>query len=107
IHSDPSLTGGEWEQAVPVGTICCSGQLASPNGDASPNPSGMAFTTENCEPGQFPGGCNVDHGPTFLTSPAFNLAGSNAVISYDRWLFCSTASNPTRADFLITQISND
>lgn len=107
IHSDPSLTGGEWEQALPVGTICCGGQLASPNGDASPDPNGMAFTTENCEPGQFPGGCNVDHGPTFLTSPAFDLAGSNAVITYDRWFFCSTANDASRADFLITEISND
>lgn len=107
VSSHPSLTGGEWEQAVPVATICCGGSLASPDGDASPSPTGMAFTTENCQPGQFPGTCNVQHGPTHLTSPAFNLAGSNAVISYDRWFFCSNPNDPTRADFLVTEISND
>jgi hypothetical protein len=107
VQSDPSLTGGEWEQAVPLGTICCGGQLASPDGDASPSSSGQAFTTQNCLPGQFPGACNVQHGPTYLTSPTFNLAGSNAIISYDRWFFCSTANDPGRADFLVTQVSND
>src|SRR5690606_30950767 len=102
-----SLTGGEWEQASPVGTICCGGALASPDGDSSPGQNGQAFTTENCMPGQFPGGCNVQYGPTYLTSPVINLADTDAIISYDRWFFCSTPSDPNRTDYLVTQVSND
>lgn len=105
ISSDGSLTGGEWEQATPVGTICCGGTLASPDGDASGG--GQAFTTENCQPGQFPAGCNVIGGPTYLVSPAYDLSDSNAIISYDRWFFCSNAGNPEAADVMTTQVSAD
>ncbi len=105
IYSDASLTGGEWEQAVPVATIF-SGNLASPDGDASSDPNGMAFTTENCQPGAFPGTCNVQHGPTYLEAPAIDLTDADAVVTYDRWFFNSSQGS-VDADFLVTQVSND
>ncbi len=89
VENDSSLTGGAWEQAVPNGTICCGGQLSSPDGDASPDPDGQAFTTENCEPGAHPSNCNVQGGTTELISPSLELGSANAVISYDRWFFSS------------------
>lgn len=106
ITSHPSVTGGHWEQAFPNGTIN-SGQLAAPDGDASPNGLGQAFVTENGLPGGSAGASDLDGGPVTLTSPRLDLSQGDGVITYDRWFYCSTASNPSTADFLVTEVSND
>jgi hypothetical protein len=105
VVNDPSLTGGAWVRETPVVTIS-GGLLASPDGDASPDPNGMAFITGNCLPGQAAGACDVDHGPTRLISPVFDLSQFDAVIRYDRWFFCST-QDELRVDFLFTEVSNN
>jgi hypothetical protein len=104
VVSDPSLTGGEWEAAVPNPTLF-GGDLASPNGDASPDSNGMAFTTENCEPFAPPGSCDVEGGPTYLIRALTELDGTNALITYDRWFFTSGSGDLQRS--LRTDISND
>ncbi|HRQ76651.1 MAG TPA: FG-GAP-like repeat-containing protein [Phycisphaerales bacterium] len=106
VWNHPSLSGGAWQQAVPLAVIS-GGRLASPDGDNSPNAFGQAFITQNCLPGQTAGQCDLDWGPTILTSPVIDLEGTNGIITYDRWVFCSTAANPATADFLYTEVSNN
>jgi hypothetical protein len=45
--------------------------------------------TENGLPGGSAGAADVDGGPTDLISPAFNLSGTDAFISYSRWYYSS------------------
>ncbi|HRP63989.1 MAG TPA: VCBS repeat-containing protein, partial [Phycisphaerales bacterium] len=106
VWNDPSLTGGARQQAVPLAVIS-GGRLSSPDGDNSPNAFGQAFITQNCLPGQTAGQCDLDWGPTILTSPVIDLEGTNGIITYDRWVFCSTWAHPLTADFLYTEVSNN
>jgi len=101
IISDPSLTGGEWEQADPNGTLFQQ-YIVSPEDDATPNGT-MAFITENGPPGGSTGASDVDNGPTYLISPAFDLEGADALISYARWAV-SILGTP---DHLQIEVSND
>ncbi|MHC4108848.1 MAG: dockerin type I domain-containing protein, partial [Planctomycetota bacterium] len=104
ILSDPSLSAGEWEQADPNATICCGGQLASPEDDATAGAGNtMAFVTENGPPGGAPADNDVDGGPTYLVSPVIDLTGTDAVITYQRWFFSDSNAN----DELLTEVSND
>ena len=92
IASDPSLTAGEWEQADPNVTIS-SGQLAAPEDDATPGAANvMAFVTDNGPPGGNANANDVDWGPTYLISPTIDLQGTNAIISYQRWVFSDFGS---------------
>ncbi|MCH8344475.1 MAG: VCBS repeat-containing protein [Planctomycetes bacterium] len=106
VVNDPSLTSGAWEQADPNGTICCGGDQAAPDNDATPDPGVMAFVTENCQGAQ----CNdasftdVDGGPTHLISPVFDLDGTDAIIHYARWFFTDTGGT---TDFFTVAVSND
>ncbi len=103
IASDPSLTAGEWEQADPNVTIS-SGQLAAPEDDATPGAANvMAFVTDNGQPGGNANANDVDWGPTYLISPTINLQCSNAIISYERWVF----SDFGQPDVLTVDVSND
>ncbi len=102
VQNDPSLTGGQWEQAVPNATICCGGQTASPEDDATPLGT-LAFITENGVPGGAAAASDVDGGPTRLISPLFDLTGTDAIISYARWAFSSAGIH----DALIVEVSND
>lgn len=87
IVNDPSLTGGGWEQAVPIGTFFV-GELAAPNEDVTPANGTKAFVTENSAVLAEPYGLHdVDGGPTRLISPVFDLAANDAFISYWRWMF--------------------
>ena len=103
ITSDPSLTSGEWEQADPNFTITLGGQLAAPDADTTPSPGVMAFVTQNGPPGGAAADDDVDGGPTYLTSPVLDLAGTDAVISYQRWFF----SGELPGDRLSIDVSND
>jgi hypothetical protein len=100
--SSSGLTAGEWEQAVPNVTIF-NGLVAAPGSDATPSPGSMAFVTENGAPGGGAALTDVDGGPTLLTSPTFNLAGNDGLVSYNRWVFSSTGIH----DVLIVEVSND
>ena len=104
ITSDPGLTNGEWEQADPNATICCGGQLAAPEDDASPDPGKVkAFVTQNGPPGGAAFEDDVDGGFTYLTSPVIDLDGTDAEITYARWFFTADTAN----DRLFTRISNN
>jgi len=95
---DASLVSGAWEQAEPVGTS------AAPDADAEPSPlKVMAFVTENGQIGGADGAADVDGGPAELISPAIDLAGSDAIISYSRW-FVSSGGTP---DVLEVSVSAD
>ncbi len=102
VTSDPSLTSGEWEVAVPNGTITSTNEVAAPGSDAS-SPGDRAFVTQNCPPGGAATACDVDGGPTWLTSPLFDLAGTDGRITYACWAFTEFALH----DFLEVEVSND
>ncbi len=102
VVSNPTLTSGEWEQAVPNATLF-AGQVAAPGNDATPDPGLMAFVTGNGPPGGAAQVEDVDGGPTYLVSPAFDLQGSDAFITYARWAYSSTGVH----DHLAIEISND
>jgi len=102
VQNDPSLLSGQWEQADPNATICCGGQTASPEDDATPLGT-MAFITENGVPGGTAAASDVDGGPTRLISPLLDLTGTDAFISYSRWAFSSFGIH----DALIVEVSND
>jgi hypothetical protein len=92
ITNDGSLTGGGWQAAEPIGTIHL-GDLAAPGGDAEASTTQVrAFVTENCPADPCDATAfDVDGGPTDLISPTFNLAGTDADISYFRWFFTDGA----------------
>lgn len=86
VVNDASLTSGAWEQADPNGSF--SGvNASSPEDDATPGAGNVqAFVTENGLPGGASGTNDVDGGMTTLISPVIDLAGSDATISYARWI---------------------
>ncbi len=99
------LTNGEWERVNPVGTIF-GGDQAQPEDDAGgPANETMCFITQQHTSGS-PLTSNVDGGPTSLTSPPIDLQGSDAMISYARWLFSQPFSGGD-VDGLTTQVSNN
>ena len=74
VESDPSLTGGEWERAIPS----TDGSYDEPMMDF--DGSGYCFVTQNSYHG------DVDYGPTMVISPTFDLSGlTNPVLRYARW----------------------
>ncbi|MBX3394477.1 MAG: VCBS repeat-containing protein [Phycisphaerae bacterium] len=109
VTNHPSLTGGAWERVNPNGTFFPDGSQtpAQPENDAGqPADETMCYITQ-----QYPGSgsssnSDVDGGPTILTSPTFNIEGSDGIVSYARWLFCSDAANPAQRDPLVTEINN-
>jgi hypothetical protein len=62
----------------------------------------MCFVTQNGEVGGSAGTEDVDDGSTSLVSPTLNVAGTDGIISYERWFFDSQNS-----DYLKTYVSND
>jgi len=105
VSNDPSLTGGTWQIAVPNGTIS-GGQVAAPDEDATSGDGVSAWVTENGPPGAAAGSHDIDGGPTTLTSPAFNLLGEDAIVSFAAWFFCSNVGT-ANGDRFVVQVSND
>ncbi len=95
------LTAGAWERVDPVGTMF-GGVPAQPENDAGPEGETMCFITQ-----QHTGGSafssDVDGGPTILTSPPIDLAGTDAMIEYARWHFTQSGT----PDSLKTQVSDN
>ncbi len=108
VTSDASLTSGEWERVDPIGTFFPDGSTtpAQPESDfgASAGETQCYITMQHPAVGPA-GASDVDGGPTILTSPVFDLTGTDAVITYARWFFCNTAGTPTQ-DSLVTEVSN-
>jgi len=104
--SNTALTAGAWERAIPNGTINGS-EVAAPSADAEAATSQVyCFVTQNGAAGGGAGAADVDGGPTDLTSPAIDLAGSDATISYAVW-FYSSVGGTSVPDSLIVSVSND
>lgn len=89
VTNDPSLTTGAWERAIPSPPT--RGEPPSAQGG-----SGYCYVTDN-RVGNF----DVDGGPTWLTSPAFDLTG-NGVVSCYVFMYGSTGEDP-----LTLQVSNN
>ncbi|MBT8486351.1 MAG: VCBS repeat-containing protein, partial [Phycisphaerae bacterium] len=107
VENDPGLLSGAWEAAEPIGTISGASQ-AAPDMDATAGVDNvMAFVTQNGLPGGTAGQADVDGGPTWLTSPALDLAGTDGVITYSRWFFSSEAGVPGNEDFLTIEVSGN
>ncbi|MCP3981763.1 MAG: hypothetical protein GY716_20875 [bacterium] len=87
VIDDPSLTGGGWEQAAPEGTSVMGVAAAPDAPSAATRPNTLAFVTENGAPGAAANAADVDGGPTDLISPAIDLQGSDATITYSRWFY--------------------
>ncbi len=101
ITTAAGVTTG-WEAAIPNGTFTGVTPVA-PAEDAGPIPSGYAFVTGNGLPGEAAGTSDLDGGPTTLTAPPLDLTGSDAVISYDRWIYSALGVT----DPLVVSISGD
>lgn len=96
------MTTGMWERANPNGTI--SGTQAAPENDAeSATSSVFCFVTDDGLVGGGAGANDVDGGPTDLISPAIDLAGTDATISFAVWHFSSGGA----LDVLTVSASND
>lgn len=103
--TNQSVSFGAWQRAIPNGTLF-NGVFAAPDQDAGAGIAVACYVTENGPPGGGASANDLDGGPTILTSPVINLKGTDATISYARWMFCSTQDG-TGPDFLRTEISND
>lgn len=107
VVNDPSLTSGAWQQVTPVASnIPTSNSFpdipAAPGFDAEPAGNlTKCFVTQNGALGGDPQVSDVDGGPTILYSPSINLAGTDGVISYERWFFAESLR------FLLVEVSGD
>jgi len=101
--TNQSLTTGAWELANPNGTVL-GGSVAAPEDDATSGDGVICWVTQNGAPGGAAGAADVDGGPTTLTSPAFDLQGQDALISFAAWFFCDDFGG-VGADSLLVQIS--
>ncbi len=103
VVNDPSLTSGTWVRADPVGTLSGPAQ-AAPEDDAQAGTDKVfCFVTANGAVGGAAGAADVDGGPTHLISPAIDLAGTDATVSFSAWLFSSGGT----ADVLTVGVSNN
>jgi len=105
VSNDPSLTSGAWQAVVPIGTTTAVTFLqAAPASDAGSGPrETKAWVTQNGLPGGGASTSDIDGGPTRLTTPMFNLAGTDGIVSYDRWFFWEGGA----VDNLLVEISNN
>lgn len=97
---DTAITTGTWVRADPNGSVL-NGAAANPEDDST-DTGALCFFTAQAAAGAGAGTADVDGGPTRLTSPVFNLAGSNAVVEYRRWYFNDDGDDP-----FTVEISND
>jgi FG-GAP-like repeat len=101
----PSLTVGVWQMADPNASTVPGG-LASPEDDATSGSGLVCFVTQNGLPGQAANQSDVDFGPTYLTTPTYDLAGEDAFISFAAWFFCDDFG-AAGADALTVEVSNN
>jgi len=102
-----AITGGAWERAIPNGTLTGDAQIAAPSGDAeAASDKVYCFVTQNGSPGGTATAADVDGGPTDLISPAIDLSGTNATISYAVWFF-SNVGGTSQPDVLTVSVSNN
>ncbi len=96
------LASGAWEVATPNGTTV-GAQFAAPPEDGEASTSATrCWVTQNGVPSGLAGAADVDGGPTDLTSPPLNFAGTDGFVSYRRWFFCSNSN-----DTLQVSVSNN
>ena len=93
VTNAAALTAGGWQRGDPGGTTN-SGTICEPYDDHTPAPGVRAWITQIALPGQTAGANDVDGGPTTLTSPPIATNGQNARVSYWRWYYCSTTTQP-------------
>lgn len=103
VTNATALTAGGWQRGDPGGTTN-SGAVCEPYDDHTPDPGVRAWITQISLPGQSAGSSDVDGGPTTLTSPAIATNGRNARVSYWRWYYTSTTTQP---DLLAVELSVD
>jgi hypothetical protein len=95
-------TSGAWERGDPNGTTV-NGVLAQPENDCTVAPGALCYFTGQGVPGSGNASdADVDGGPTSLTSPPLNLAGVNASLHYDYWLY-----NDDGDDSLLVQVATN
>ncbi|MAJ29601.1 hypothetical protein CBD41_10095, partial [bacterium TMED181] len=102
VESDASLTAGAWELADPNGTTS-GGVQSQPEDSAS---GALCWITGNGAVGGAAGSADIDGGPTHLISPNLNLAGTDAVISFNLW-YANIETDPTQQDDFVVSVSND
>ena len=102
--TDASVTFGNWELVDPLGTSS-AGLPYAPDSDASGKGT-MCWVTGQGQAGGSAGSSDLDGGPVTLTSPAINLDGGDATISFSLWFTCNDAGNPSQEDALEVQVSN-
>ena len=108
VTNDASLTSGAWVRVEPNGTFFPEGSTtpAQPSSDfGAAAEETFAYITQQAAAGATAGSNDVDGGPTILTSPVYDLEGSDAVITYARWFFCNDVGTPNE-DVLATEINN-
>jgi len=94
VENDPSLTSGAWERGVPIDDPGEGYEAPLSDYDGS----GQCYVTENVFER------DVDHGPTMLISPTFDLSTTtNPVLRYARWW----ANDDQDGDPMDVEISND
>jgi len=99
---------GNWERAAPQETQYNAGSwwdpqwvVAQPGNDHS-SAGSLCYVTGHLA-GSGAGDYDLDGGPSHLTSPVFDLQGSDATVSYWRWYHISTELD----DQLVVAVSNN
>lgn len=100
VWNHPSLTTGQWERVIPVGTVYNNQQVQT--GAAF---SGQrCYVTQNGPPNAGVGDFDVDGGPTILTSPLIDISGADvAELEYAYWHYTINGT----PDFLEVDVSPD
>jgi hypothetical protein len=96
----PGAASGNWERADPQ-QVTSSGVVTQPEDDHTPSPGVLCYVTGAA--GGSASANDVDGGPSHLISPVFDLAGSDALVSYWRWYHISVQMD----DLLVVAVSNN